>query len=85
MDQVTLAQVHIEQTQHLRAFLQEDIQRQEAERLRLAHRLHDEVLSQLAVLGQNYGDSKAGGRFQENYEATVRQIREVIAGLLPAA
>jgi signal transduction histidine kinase len=85
MNQVTIVLAHMEQTRNLRAFLQADITRQEDEKLRSALRLHDEVLGQLTVLGQSIDRSLAGVRFEETYLATVKQVREVIAGLRPSA
>jgi signal transduction histidine kinase len=85
MNQVTLVLVHIEQTKNLQAFLQEDIQRQEEEKLRSSRQLHDEVLGQLTVLGQNIDETQFGTRLFETYQATVKQVREVIAGLRPSA
>lgn len=85
MNQATLVLVHIEKTRDLRAFLQEDIQRQEAVKLRSARRLHDQVLGQLTVLGQNIDHSDEESPLVATYQETVQQVREVIAGLRPSA
>ncbi len=84
MSQVTITLVHIEQTKNIRAFLQADIQRQEEEKKRSARRLHDEVLGQLTVLGQNIDKSQSNTQLLTTYQATVQQVREVIAGLRPS-
>jgi signal transduction histidine kinase len=83
-DQTALALVNIEQAERLHALYQADIERQEAERNRLAFELHDGVLGQLAMLAMNMDDGSASEQFSIAYQTTVQRIREIIIGLRPA-
>ena len=83
-DQTALALVNIEQAERLHALYQADIERQEAERNRLAFELHDGVLGQLAMLAMNMDEGSASEQFSIAYQTTVQRIREIIIGLRPA-
>ncbi len=83
MDQTALALINIEQAQNLRTLYQVNIDRQEFERLRLACILHDEVLSQMALLAQYADPSKMDPKFNLAYQTSVDYIRDIIAGLRP--
>jgi len=83
-DQTALALVNIEQAERLHALYQADIERQEAERNRLAFELHDGVLGQLAMLAMNMDEGPASEQFSIAYQTTVQRIREIIIGLRPA-
>jgi signal transduction histidine kinase len=84
VDQTAVALLNIEQANHLRALYQLNIERQEAERSRLARGLHDDVLGQLAVLAMNAGQAQPSAQFEAAYQATVQHLREIISGLRPA-
>jgi signal transduction histidine kinase len=83
-DQTALALSNIKQAERLRALYQADIERQEAERSRLAFELHDGVLGQLALLSMQMDNASSSEQFSVAYQATVQRIREIILGLRPA-
>ncbi|RPI24129.1 MAG: hypothetical protein EHM70_21645 [Chloroflexota bacterium] len=81
MDQTALALVNIEQAGQLRSLYQADIERQEAQRTRLARELHDDVLHQMSLLSLSIEEPSK--QFQEAYESATTSIREIISGLRP--
>jgi signal transduction histidine kinase len=81
-NQTALALVNIYQAERLHMLHQSDIERSEAERMRLARILHDDVLNQLAVL-RNGLEGDAPAKWEEAYQAAADHIREVITGLRP--
>ena len=83
-DQTAIALANIRLTENLQALYREDIDRQEAERARLARTLHDEVLNRLAVLAMLSDERADPQRFQEAYGALTSQVRQTISGLRPA-
>lgn len=81
--QVAIALVNIIQAEHLHAIYQADIERQEAERARLARGLHDEVLNELTALAlRQDGLSRIPG-FQKTFELVSDYLRAVINDLRP--
>lgn len=82
VDQTSLALSNIEQANLLLALSRRSIAHREAERLSLAHELHDEVLAQMAVLAQSM--SEPSDAFIQAYQDAVQRIRDVISGLRPA-
>jgi signal transduction histidine kinase len=83
MDQTAMALVNIEQNQLLHSLYQDDIQRQESERSRLALELHDDVLGHLAIMAQPDADHTVSQTFLNAYQASVHSIRQIISGLRP--
>jgi signal transduction histidine kinase len=83
-DQTALALSNIEQAERLHTLYQADIERQEAERNRLAFELHDGVLGQLALLSMHMDKGSSSEQFSVAYQTTVQRIREIIIGLRPA-
>ena len=83
MDQTALALFNVEQAQRLHAFHQANIQRHEAERIRLSRELHDSVLGQFALLMFNGGDYQPSDQFQMAYQSAVDKLRSIINGLQP--
>jgi signal transduction histidine kinase len=84
MNQTALALLNIEQAENLRILYQRNIDRQEAEQLNLARMLHDDVLSQMALLAQYVDPSKMNAKFNLAYQTSVAYIRNIIANLRPA-
>ncbi len=82
-NQMAVAQSNILQSEHLKALYLVNIDRSEAERLRLALELHDSVLNQIAALVINL-DFPLPPSFQENYEKLTQQVREIIGDLRPS-
>lgn len=83
-NQTAVALTNIVQANRLRALYQENIDRTETERIRLARSLHDEILNQLTVLAMHVDDSENYHLFQEAYGTLTARLREIIAGLRPA-
>ena len=83
-NQTAVALTNIVQANRLRALYQENIDRTESERMRLARSLHDEILNQLTVLAMHADDSENYRQFQEAYGTLTTRLREIIAGLRPA-
>jgi signal transduction histidine kinase len=82
-DQTAIALTNIQQTEHLHSLYQANINRQELELQNLALELHDEVLSQLALIAMNPdGDSSLDSR--DDYLSLSTRIREIVNGLRPA-
>lgn len=79
--QTALALANIEQAENLRALYIADIDHREAERTHLAAELHDNVLNELAILG-NHLDSAAPAA-QAAHRNTIAQVREIVNGLRP--
>lgn len=81
--QVAIALVNISQAEHLHAIYQADIERQEAERARLARGLHDQVLNELTALAlRQDGHTQIPG-FQKTFELVSDYLRAVINDLRP--
>lgn len=83
-NQTTLALLNIGQSERLHALYQADIEREEAERTRLALELHDDVLGQMAMLAITAGDLGVSPTFDNAFQLTTGHIREIINGLRPA-
>lgn len=83
-DQTAIALTNIKQTNYLHSLYQANINRQELELNNLALELHDNVLSQLALIAMdpdnNPGENKAG----DIYISISSRIREIVNGLRPA-
>ncbi len=82
--QLTVALHNILQADRLRQMYQAHVDMRETERSHLARELHDEVLSQLAVLSMNLDDREPSPRFRASYAAIVGNLREMIHQLRPA-
>jgi len=65
------------------ALYQDNIQRHEQERIKLAHDLHDEVLNGLAALSMVIDDEHVQPQFQKDYQKLTFRIRQIINGLRP--
>ncbi len=82
-NQTAVALTNLIQTENLRVLYRENIDRHEAERARLARALHDEVLSQLAVLVLFAGE-EIRPESRTAYDAVTARLRRTISGLRPA-
>lgn len=83
-DQTAIALINIIQAERLRSMYAVDIERRELERLHLASELHDEVLSQMAVLSMKSDLFRESDEASQAYNQAVKHIREAINGLRPA-
>ncbi|MEW5869864.1 MAG: ATP-binding protein [Chloroflexota bacterium] len=83
VDQTALALLNVEQAGDLRAFYQENIARQEAERLRLARGLHDDVLAKMAQVAHSASARQEDARFTAAYESAVDSLRAIVNNLRP--
>lgn len=83
-NQTALALKNIEQAEHLHAFYQNDVQKQEAYRTSLARELHDDVLGEMAVIAQSADESFRNPVFDKAYHMAVNRLRSVIGGLRPS-
>jgi signal transduction histidine kinase len=82
--QTAVALTNILQAKQLRALYRADVNQREAERARLAHELHDQVLNQMAVLRTSLGAEPDSPEFQRAYAAVVASLRQTIGDLRPA-
>jgi signal transduction histidine kinase len=82
-NQTAIALSNILQTERLRSLYQENINRYEQERLRLALDLHDSVLNQMAVLSMNLDPSSISPKFKEAYDELTQRLREIVSDLRP--
>ena len=83
MAQIALAFINIEQSQLLRSFYRDNIERQEEERLTLSHELHDSILAQMTLLAHSAKGQSENSQFSAAYQQAVRQIRRMIGDLRP--
>lgn len=81
--QTAIALTNIEQAERLHALYQADIERTETERATLARRLHDHLLSQLAVLKVSVDERTARPEFLRSYDELTTSLRQIIGGLRP--
>jgi signal transduction histidine kinase len=81
--QTAIALTNIEQAERLRALYRADIDRAETERAALARRLHDDLLSQLALLKVSVDERTARPEFLHSYAELTRGLRHIIGGLRP--
>lgn len=82
-NQTAMALSNIHQTDQLRMLYQENINRHERERMRLAMELHDGVLNQMAFLSLNLDPSTTSFEFKETYDQLTLQLREIVGNLRP--
>jgi two-component system sensor histidine kinase DegS len=75
---------NIEQTSRLHGLYQDDIDRTELERARLARDLHDVALNHLATIALYHDAEQMPAIVRENFEAMDASLRDTIAGLRPA-
>jgi len=83
-NQTAIALANILSREQILTLYQENILRHEDERKKLAHDLHDDILSSLAVLGMLVDDEFITSEFQREYEKLTTRIRQIINGLRPA-
>jgi signal transduction histidine kinase len=82
-NQTAIALSNILQTERLRKMYEDDIKRNEKNRLQLALDLHDSVLNQLAVLRLSVDDTHVSPNFQGAYDEVSRRLREIVTDLRP--
>ncbi len=78
-DQLAVSITNHQQSQHLRSLYQQNIDRHETERARLARELHDETLNNLALIKQQSIDPE----IIKATETTISDLRKIIQGLRP--
>jgi signal transduction histidine kinase len=83
-EQTAIALVNLEQARHLHQLTQVNLERQEAERRSLAHALHDEVLSRMAVLAMYAEEETVDSPMGEVYEEITARLRRILGDLRPA-
>jgi signal transduction histidine kinase len=79
--QTAVALVNILQAENLQTLYQVNIEREEKERLGLAHELHDDVLNEMAAMLIHVEQSSP--QFEEAYQSLVDRLRGLIRGLRP--
>ncbi|HEY5574932.1 MAG TPA: ATP-binding protein [Anaerolineales bacterium] len=82
--QTAIALANIAQAERLHALYRANIERQEQERTRLALSIHDEILSQMALLTMSMDEAQPAQRFDESYQKIVTRLREMVHDLRPA-
>lgn len=82
-NQLAVALTNLVQMENLRALYRENIDRHEAERVRLARALHDDVLSRVAVLAV-YATDDLPAESIKAFDELAARLRQTIAGLRPA-
>lgn len=80
-NQTAVALVNILQAENLQTLYQVNIEREEKERLRLGHELHDDVLNELAAILIHI--ERTSLQFEEAYQRLVDRLRGLIRGLRP--
>jgi signal transduction histidine kinase len=82
-DQTAIALINIEQAEYLHKLYQTNIDRQEIERQKLALELHDQILSQLAIMIMN-PRSEPNAEISDICADIAASIRKMVDGLRPA-
>jgi signal transduction histidine kinase len=82
-NQTAVALSNIQYTEQVRKMYQSDIERNEAERKRLALELRDSVLNELAVLRTSLAEDSLPPRLQASYEEVTHRLREIVSDLRP--
>ena len=82
-NQTAVALSNILQTERLHKLYEDDIKRNEKNRLKLALDLHDSVLNQLAILRLSVDDTHVSQNFQGAYDEVTRRLREIVTDLRP--
>jgi len=82
-DQTAIALTNIEQAEYLHKLYQTNIDRQEIERQKLALELHDQILSQLAIMIMN-PKSEPNAEISDICADIAASIRKMVDGLRPA-
>jgi signal transduction histidine kinase len=82
-NQTAIALANIRYAERLNMLYQINIERQEAERKRLALELHDDVLNQMAILSMNTNQSTVSSESAQAYQTIISRIRSIIGGLRP--
>jgi two-component system NarL family sensor kinase len=82
-NQTAIALSNILQTKRVQKLYEDDIKRNEKNRLRLALDLHDSVLNQLAILRLSVDDTHVSPNFQGAYDEVTRRLREIVTDLRP--
>jgi signal transduction histidine kinase len=80
-NQTAVALVNILQAENLQTLYQVNIEREEKERLGLAHELHDDVLNELAAMLMYV--EQTSPQFDQAYQTLVERLRGMIRGLRP--
>lgn len=83
-NQMAIALSNIVQTENLHQLYRANINREDAERTSLALALHDEVLSEIAVLGMAVDPATVSPQFQEVYTRLTNRLRLAIRDLRPS-
>jgi signal transduction histidine kinase len=84
MDQAALALLNIDQAQRLHALYQANIQRTEAERLKIARDLHDEVLGPLGIVMMNNSATLDNQALYASVKEAIDHIRTIIEDVRPS-
>jgi len=82
--ETALALKNIDQAHWLKYFYRSDIEKHEAERSQLAAELHDDVLNELAILGNSLGEIHTDARVFTTFQNCLNRVREIAKGLRPA-
>ena len=82
-DQTAIALSNILQAARLRKMYQSDIERNERQRLRLSHELHDDVLNEMAVLLLSQDGKNLPQAFKQGYADLTQRVREIASDLRP--
>lgn len=81
--QTALALANIEQANQLQALYQASIDRQELERMKMAHFLHDAILNSAAVMYMSIDAVALTPHVEDAYATLKEQIRQMISNLRP--
>lgn len=84
IDQAALALQNIDQAQRLHTLYQANIQRTEAERMKLARDLHDEVLGPLGIVMMNHAYNDNNKALYDDIQAAINHIRSIIEDVRPS-
>lgn len=82
-NQTAIALSNILQAARLRKMYQSDIERNERQRLRLSHELHDDVLNEMAVLLMSPAGRQLPDGFKQGYARLTQRVREIASDLRP--
>ncbi|MGZ9221713.1 MAG: ATP-binding protein [Anaerolineales bacterium] len=78
-----IALSNILQTEHLKFMYETNISRYEAEKLRLAHDLHDSILNEMAALLMRVDSPNLSPKFLQAFDELTEKLREIVDDLRP--
>lgn len=82
-NQTAIALSYLLQAERLKEMYQLNLTRQEQERQRLGHELHDSLLNEMAAMLMKHDPDALPKDFQESFDGLIVRLREIVSNLRP--